>query len=48
MALGLMGMGELWDEDLREYRPAEEVLKLKNFQPIVYMEKEGLAMNNGT
>lgn len=41
-----MGQGELWDQG--GYAPAHEVLKKKDFQPLQYMEKEGLAMNNGT
>ena len=46
LALGLMGMGEIWNGN--GYSIAEEVLLEKNYEPIIYMEKEGLAMNNGT
>ncbi len=39
-------MGEIWNGN--GYSRAEDVLLEKNYEPIVYMEKEGLAMNNGT
>ena len=46
-ALALMGEGEVFDK-LGNRRPALEVLKENQINPIVLREKEGLALINGT
>ncbi|CAD8047380.1 unnamed protein product [Paramecium primaurelia] len=46
LALGLMGIGEIWNDG--QYIAADMALKMHNFEPLEFMEKEGLAMNNGT
>ncbi|CAD8047581.1 unnamed protein product [Paramecium sonneborni] len=46
LALGLMGIGEIWIDG--QYIDADQALKINDFEPLEYMEKEGLAMNNGT
>lgn len=40
-----MGIGEIWDGT--GYQDAKEMLKRNDFVPLEFMEKEGLAMNNG-
>ena len=46
--LGLMGEGKALDPDSGTYEGALSVMKKLDMEPIVYMEKEGLALNNGT
>ncbi len=46
MCLPLLGLGEVMYQG--ERRPADEVLRLKGWQPIELKSKEGLALLNGT
>jgi histidine ammonia-lyase len=48
LALGMMGEGTMWDGRTGEIKPANEVLKSRNLEPIVLEAKEGLALINGT
>ncbi|KAL7746388.1 hypothetical protein RI367_008231 [Sorochytrium milnesiophthora] len=48
LALGMMGMGKMWDPTLGQYDDAAEVLKRHNIEAIKPRAKEGLAMINGT
>ena len=48
LALGLMGKGKMWDNEMKVYRDAAEVLAKSQIEPIRLGPKEGLAMINGT
>ncbi|KAI9183633.1 hypothetical protein H9P43_004551 [Blastocladiella emersonii ATCC 22665] len=48
LALGMMGMGKMWDPTLNQYDDAAAVLKRHGLTPIQPGAKEGLAMINGT
>ena len=48
LILGLMGEGNAYDADTKSYVDASIVMKKLNIEPIILMEKEGLALNNGT
>ncbi|KNE60686.1 histidine ammonia-lyase [Allomyces macrogynus ATCC 38327] len=48
LALGMMGMGKMWDSSLHKWDDAAAVLKRHNLTPIQPGAKEGLAMINGT
>lgn len=36
IALGLMGVGEIWDEATETYSDASQILEKKGFKPIEY------------
>lgn len=46
LSLPLLGKGEVWYNGTK--RPATDVLKEKNWKPILLQSKEGLALLNGT
>ena len=46
LCLPLIGLGEVYFEGVK--RPAKDVLKIMNWQPISLQSKEGLALINGT
>ena len=48
LSLPLIGLGELWDEDEKSYRPAMGVLRKRGKRPVVLAPKDGLALINGT
>ncbi|ORZ36273.1 histidase [Catenaria anguillulae PL171] len=48
LALGMMGMGKMYDPTLKAFDDAAAVLKRHNLTPITPGAKEGLAMINGT
>ncbi|KAI9219928.1 histidase [Blastocladiella britannica] len=48
LALGMMGMGKMYDPELQAFDEASEVLKRHGLTPIQPGAKEGLAMINGT
>lgn len=48
LALGLMGEGKMWDPSLKQFAPAEEVMKRAGVEPVKLAAKEGLALINGT
>ena len=48
LALGLLGEGLAYDVESSTYKPAEEVMAKLGLEKIHLMEKEGLALINGT
>lgn len=48
MVLSLMGEGLAYDKDTKSFTDSSKVLEKLNMKPIVLLEKEGLALNNGT
>ena len=46
LSLPLIGQGEVWHDGRRQ--PAEVVLALRDWQPLVFQAKEALALLNGT
>jgi histidine ammonia-lyase len=48
LALGLIGMGNMWNPKTNQYEEAASVMAQHQLQPIKLGPKEGLAMINGT
>ncbi|KAI9142985.1 hypothetical protein BKA69DRAFT_1063686 [Paraphysoderma sedebokerense] len=48
LALGLLGMGKMWDPTTKKFEDAAQVLERHDLSPIRLGPKEGLAMINGT
>jgi histidine ammonia-lyase len=48
LAMGLMGEGDMWDEQARAFVNAGDYLARKKVQPLHLQAKEGLALINGT
>lgn len=48
LCLGLIGEGEIWDNEEKKWSPALNVLNKHHLQPIQLTAKEGLGLINGT
>ena len=48
LALGMMGMGDMWNPTANCYQPAADVIKEHGLEALVLAPKEGLALINGT
>lgn len=48
LALGLMGEGKVYNENMNDFVNASEMLKIKGLTPLKLKSKEGLALINGT
>ncbi|KAJ3030290.1 UNVERIFIED_CONTAM: hypothetical protein HDU68_009561 [Siphonaria sp. JEL0065] len=48
LALGMLGLGQVWNPKANEFQDALKVLKEFDIEPVVLGPKEGLALINGT